>query len=96
MQHHVYRPDGTARKGFPQVIVHGLHIYAGHAGDLFLPEVGFDSFNVVSTPVYAGNGALMMSCGANNDTAHICYVMGPVLSQSPSGIRQSSVSSAPA
>ena len=43
--------------------------------------------HVVSTPVYAGNGALMMSCGANNDTAHICYVMGPVLSQSPSGIR---------
>ena len=79
----------------------GLPFYEDFNTTQLLPECwnkgeNFDAeemkAHVVSTPVYAGNGALMMSCGANNDTAHICYVMGPVLSQSPTkGSQPSSI-----
>ena len=43
--------------------------------------------HIVGSPTYNGIGALMISCGADNDLMHQSFVMGPRLSTSPAGIR---------
>ena len=43
--------------------------------------------HVVSSPVYAGSGALMISSGSDNDVVHETFVMGRRLIASPAGIR---------
>lgn len=43
--------------------------------------------HIVSSPVYSGSGALMLSCGADNTQTHQTIVMMPQLLTSPSGAK---------